>query len=170
MKVSNRFFYFAAGAAVLALAAVPAIASHGKAGLWSVTVTTNMGGAAMPDMSRLPPEAQAAMRAHGVTINGNTMTVQHCMTQEEVEADHPEMRNMKECRMLNVQAGASRFNADFMCSGQMQGSGHVEFVFDSPEHYAGKTTMTGASMGHPVNMTTAMEGRWVGADCKGITN
>ena len=168
MQISNRIGYFAAGAAALALAAVPAIASHRKAGLWNVTVTTNVGG--MPDMSKLPPEAQAAMRARGVTMNGNTMTVQHCMTQEEVEADHPEMHNMKECRMLNVQAGANRFTADFMCSGQMQGNGHVEFVFDSPEHYTGRTTMMGATMGHPVNMTTTMEGRWVGADCKGVAH
>jgi uncharacterized protein DUF3617 len=170
MKLSNRVLYFTAGATALALIAAPAIASHGKAGLWNVTVTTNMGGGAMPDMSKLPPEAQAAMRAHGVTMNGNTMTVQHCMTEEEVNADHPEMHNLKECRMLNVQSGGKAFTADFMCSGQMQGNGHVEFVFDSAEHYTGKTTMTGTSMGHPVNMTTSMEGRWVGADCKGVTH
>ena len=37
-------------------------------------------------------------------------------------------------------------------------------------HATGKTTMTGTSMGRPVNMTTSMEGRWVGAECKGVTH
>src|ERR1041385_263359 len=94
MKVSNRVLYFAAAGAAIVLVAVPAIASHGKAGLWDVTITTNMGGAGMPDMSRLPPEAQAAMRAHGVMMNGNAMSVQHCMTQAEVDRTGPlPMRN-----------------------------------------------------------------------------
>lgn len=170
MKLSGRFLYFTAGGAALAALIVPALASHGKVGLWNVTITTNMGGAAMPDLSHLPPEALAAMRAHGVTMNGNTMSVQHCMTQEEVNADRPNMGNMKTCQMSNVVSSNSRFSADVVCTGNMAGKGHVDFTFDSADHYTGKTTLVGTMEGHPVNTSTAMEGRWVSADCKGVTH
>ncbi len=168
MKVTNRVLSFAAASATLALVAAPALAGHGKVGLWNVTITTNMAG--MPDMSKLPPEAQAMMKARGMTMNGNSMSVQHCMTQEEVNADHPSMRNEKECKVSNMKTSGNSFSADMVCNGQMQGTGHVEFVFDSPEHYTGKTSMNGTAGGHPVNSSTTMEGRWVSADCKGVTH
>jgi hypothetical protein len=171
MRVSNRLAYFAAGALAASVAAVPAIAGHGKVGLWNVTITTNMGGMAMPDMSKLPPEAQAAMRAHGVTMNGNTMSVQHCMTQAEVDASGPPpMRNQKDCSLTNTKMGGNSFSADMACHGDMVGTGHVEVTYDSPEHYVGKTTMSGTMQGHPVSTATTFEGRWASADCKGVTH
>lgn len=171
MKMSNHTLFLAASGAALVLIAVPAIAGHGKAGLWNVTITTNMGGAGLPDMSKLPPEAQAAMRAHGVKMNGNAMTVQHCMTQAEVDSNGPPpMRNQKECTMGNMKAGGQSFSADMTCHGQMNGTGHVEFTYDSSEHYTGKTTMVGTMQGHPINSSTTFEGRWASADCKGLTH
>jgi hypothetical protein len=171
MKVSNRVFYFGAGLVTLALVAVPAIASHGKAGLWNVTITANVSGAAMPNMSQLPPQAQAAMRARGITMNGNSMTVQHCMTQAEVDANGPPpMRNQRECTMTNVRTGGGSFSADMTCNGQMTGTGHVEVTYDSREHYVGKSTLTGTAQGQPVSTSSTFEGRWAGADCKGVTH
>lgn len=170
MGISHRALCVGVGIAGLAAATVPAIASHGKAGLWNVAITNSMMGAAMPDMSKLPPEAQAAMRAHGVSMNGHTMTVEHCMTQEEVNADHPSMRSEKECKLNNVKAAGNAFSADMVCSGEMKGTGHTEFVFDSPEHYTGKIAMSGTADGHPINNTTSLEGHWIGADCKGVTH
>ena len=173
MKVSYRVMCAGAGVAILALAAVPAIAiaGHGKAGLWSITVTMNMAG--MPDMSKLPPEAQAAMRAHGVTMSGggHTMTVQHCMTQAEVDAiKPPPMRNGQNCKMSNLKTEGQSFSADLACTGTMNATGHFEISYDSPEHYTGKTSFTGSDNGHPISNTTTMEGHWVSADCKGVTN
>jgi len=171
MRISKRVLCLAAGAATVAVVSVPAIAGHGKVGLWNVTITTNMGGVAMPDMSKLPPEAQAAMRAHGVTMNGNTMSVQHCMSQEEVDASGPPpMRNQKDCTMMNTKLGSNSFSADMTCHGEMNGTGHVEVSYDTPEHYVGKTTMSGTMQGHPVSMATTFEGRWASADCKGLTH
>lgn len=168
MKVSHRFVCVSAGIAAVALVAVPAIASHGKAGLWSITVTMNMPG--MPDMSKLPPEAQAAMRAHGVTAGGHTMTIQHCMTQAEVDAiKPPPMRNGQDCKMSNLKTSGQSFSADMVCTGEMKATGHFEVSYDSPEHYTGKTSFTGTDNGHPISNTTTMEGRWVSADCKGVT-
>ena len=158
------------GAAIVAAVAVPAIAmGHGKVGLWSITVTTDMAG--MPDMSKLPPEAQAAMRAHGVRMGGHSMTVSHCMTEDEVSASHPQMHNEEECKLANVKTGANMFSADMTCAtGEMNTTGHMEFAWDSAEHYTGKQTMTGTSGGHPINQRTSFEGRWVSADCKGATH
>lgn len=171
MKVSHRSLFLAAGSAALALIAIPAIAGHGKAGLWNVTISTNMAGAGMPDMSKLPPEAQAAMRAHGVTMNGNTMSVQHCMTQAEVDSNGPPRTgNQKECTMSNMKVGGNSYSADMTCHGQMTGTGHVQFTYDSAEHYTGKTTMVGTMQGHPVNTSTTFEGRWASADCKGVAH
>jgi hypothetical protein len=168
MKISNRLAYLATGAAAV-MVAIPAIAGHGKAGLWNVTITTNMGGMAMPDMSKLPPEAQAAMRAHGVTMNGNTMSVQHCMTQAEVDASGPPaMGGQKDCSLTNTKMGNNAFSADLACHGDMVGTGHVDVSFDSPEHYIGKQTMSGSMQGHPVSTSTTFEGRWASADCKGV--
>lgn len=170
--ISKRILFVGCGLAALTIVAAPAIAGHGKAGLWDVTVTMDMSGMpGMPDMSKLPPEAQAAMRAQGVTMNGGTMTVQHCMTQAEVDANGPPpMRNQKECKMANMQTGPNSFSADMTCSGEMTGAGHIQVSFDSPEHYAGKTSIAGTADGHPFTNTTSFEGRWVSADCKGITH
>jgi len=172
MRVSKRILIASCGIAALAVAAAPAIAAHGKAGLWSVTVTTDMAGMPnMPDMSKLPPEAQAAMRAHGVTMNGHTITAQHCMTQAQVDSNGPPpMRNRKECTMANMTNGTNSFSADLTCTGEMTGTGHIQVSWDAPEHYAGKTSISGTANGHPFSTTTSFEGHWVGADCKGITN
>jgi hypothetical protein len=162
-------FWIGAALTAAAAVAIPAIASHGKVGLWSITVTMNMAG--MPDMSKLPPEAQAAMRAHGVSANGHTMTVQHCMTQEEVDAiKPPPMRNGQDCKMSNLRAVGQSFSADLVCTGELSATGHFDISYDSAEHYTGKVSFTGTEQGHPISNTTTMEGRWVSADCKGVTH
>jgi hypothetical protein len=169
MPISGRIVCLVTGAAALALA-TPALAAHGKAGLWNVTVTTNAGGAAMPDMSKLPPEAQAMMRARGMNMSGHSITVQHCMTQAEVDAASPPAIRQKECKIANARTSGNSFSADMTCSGEMTGTGHMEVTYDSPEHYAGKSTMNGQVNGHPMATSTSFEGRWVGADCKGVTH
>ncbi|MBV8798306.1 MAG: DUF3617 domain-containing protein [Alphaproteobacteria bacterium] len=171
MKVSHRVFGIGVALAAATAVALPAIAvgGHGKVGLWDITVTTNMAG--MPDMSKLPPEAQAAMRAHGVSANGHTMTVQHCMTQTEIDTiKPPPMHGAQNCKMSNLKNSGPSMSADMTCTGDMNATGHFEISYDSPEHYTGKTTITGTDEGHPINSTTTMEGRWVSADCKGVTH
>jgi hypothetical protein len=80
------------------------------------------------------------------------------------------MRNQKECKMANVQTGANSFSADMTCSGEMTGTGHIQVSFDSPEHYSGKTVISGTANGHQFDNTTSFEGHWAGADCKGVTH
>lgn len=55
--------------AIVALAPA-ALANHGKVGLWSVTIKVGGNAPAMPDMSKLPAEAVARMKAMGMSMNG----------------------------------------------------------------------------------------------------
>jgi hypothetical protein len=158
------------GYAVLAVAVVAlpisAVASHGKAGLWDITVSMKMANA-----PQIPPDQLAKMKAMGITIpNGNTMTVQHCMTQAEVAADKPpQMQRNKDCAMQNIKSSGGAYSADMVCSGpDMTGNGHFQVSYDSDSHYAGQMTFSGTSHGHPAAMTNSFNGKWVSADCGNV--
>lgn len=154
------------GLAVVALAAAPALANHGKAGLWDVTITMSM-----PNMPKIPPDQLAKMRAMGVNVpTGNTMTVQHCMSAAEVAADNPpQMQQSNDCSMENVKSSGGAFNADMVCKGpEMQGNGHFQVSYDSDSHYAGQMTFSGMSHGHPATMTNSFDGKWVSASCGNV--
>ena len=70
-----------------------ALADHGKVGLWSVTVTMNGDLMNIPDLSKLPPDALARMKAMGISASGNTVTMQHCMSAADVAADFPNIHS-----------------------------------------------------------------------------
>ncbi|MGH6872291.1 MAG: DUF3617 domain-containing protein [Rhizomicrobium sp.] len=157
---------WAAGIAAVAIVAVPALASHGKAGLWDVTVKMSM-----PNMPQMPPDQIAKMKAMGVSVpNGNTMTVQHCMTEAEVTADTPpQMQQNKDCSMQNMKQSGGSFSAEMVCNGpDMQGSGHFQVTYDSDSHYSGSMAFSGVSHGHPTTMTNNFEGHWVSASCGNV--
>ena len=153
-------------AAVL-LAATPALAMHGKVGLWEITTkTSGVGMAAV----QLPPQVRARMAARGIKMpSGNTITVQHCMTAKEVSLDHPPpmpKRGGQECKMANMKVAGQSVSADMVCSGKnMQGTGHFQMTYDSPEHYAGKMSFSMNANGHQMAMSNSMEGRWISASC-----
>ena len=158
------------GFVVLAAAALPvvALADHGKVGLWSIT--TKM---AMANMPQIPPEQLAKMQAMGIHMpGGNTMTMQHCMSAQEVASNAPpQLQHNKDCNMQNMSMSGGTFTADMVCSGdEMQGNGHFTVHYDGDTHFVGKTTFTGTAHGHPVNTSNEMEGTWVSADCGGVTH
>jgi Protein of unknown function (DUF3617) len=154
------------GVAIVALAPA-ALANHGKAGLWSDTITVGGDAPAMPDMSKLPPEALARMKAMGMSMNGNTITSQHCMTPQEVATDAPHLdaNNARGCTMSNVKHAGQSISADMTCSGNFKGTGHMEFLYDSDSHYSGELIMTGSVNGRPMKRDQKFEGHWVSADC-----
>lgn len=145
-----------------------ALADHGKVGLWSVTVTMNGDLMKMPDLSKLPPDAQARMKAMGMSASGNTVTAQHCMSAEEVAADFPSIHNAGAggCTATNVHHDGHSMSADLMCNTDtLKGSGHAQFVFDSDTHYSGEISVAGMANGHPVKQDEKIEGRYLTADC-----
>ena len=161
--MQKAFALHAALAAALVLFASPALASHGKAGLWEITSTTS-GMAA-----QLPPDVQARMKAHGIKMPAtNTFTLQHCMTPAEVSMDKPPPmgRGAQFCKVRNMKVAGQSISADMVCSGRnVQGGGHFTMLYDSPEHYAGKMSFNMNTGGHAMAMTSTMEGRWIGASC-----
>lgn len=155
-----------AGLGLVALAPLAAVASHGKAGLWEVTTHMDM-----PGMNaQIPPEALARMQAMGVHMpNAQTFTTQHCMTAAEVATDRPPpMRNAKDCSMANMTHDAHTFAADMVCTGEMEGQGHVSVTYDSDEHYSGTYEFKGTTHGHAANVTNSFEGKWISADCGSV--
>jgi hypothetical protein len=170
----SKYIAIASMAGVSLVAAVgTAFASHGKIGLWSVTVT--MGGEMpkMPDMSKLPPDVQAKMKAMGVTMSGNTISAQHCMTAAEVATDFPKLtgRSAQGCTISNIQHDGHEMSADLTCAAQQfKGMGHAQFTFDSDTHYSGEVTMQGEANGHVVKQDEKLEGRWLSASCGNISN
>ncbi|HEY2445310.1 MAG TPA: DUF3617 domain-containing protein [Rhizomicrobium sp.] len=155
----------AIGGSVLVLAAIalPAdvLASHGKAGLWETTTTNE----SAPEMS-LPPEALAAMKAHGVKIpDHRSFTSQYCMTAEEVASDQPPPMRGHECKLSSSTIVGQTFSADMVCSGAVQGTSHFSVTYDSPEHFAGESEFTGHEGNQPFNAKNKFEGRWISADC-----
>jgi hypothetical protein len=122
-----------------AIVATPALAAHGKAGLWQVTATVHMPGVA----AQIPPAQLAQMRAHGIKLpTDNTVVTTHCMAAQEVAMDKPppmDKGRAKDCKMQNMKVAGQTVSADMVCSGaEMSGTGHFSMTYDSPEHYAGK--------------------------------
>lgn len=150
----------------LAVAASPAaLAAHGKVGTWEVT-TTFGGMPAMPNMANLPPEAQARMKAHGTMMHGHGMTSRFCMTAQEVNSDKPAMTHHGDCQAQNVKASGNTFSADVVCKGRMNGKGHIEITYSSPEHYSGRQTMTFEMNGQQMNHDMTMDAHWVSPTCE----
>lgn len=161
---------FVIGAACAVLLAPAAFAGHGKVGTWQVT--TKMGGmdnsmAKMPDMSKMPPEVQARMKAHGMQMNpGGGMTTKYCMTEEQVKNDKPQLtRPDSPCKVVNMVVKGNTFSADIVCTGEMNGKGHTEMTFDSPEHYSGHQTMTMTREGRTMTHEMFMDAKWLSPTC-----
>jgi hypothetical protein len=142
--------------------ALPAAAwaSHGKVGLWEITVqadTSHMAG--MPDISKLPPQIRAQMEAMG------RQTLQHCMTAAEVNSEKPDMSHSPDCKVSNLRTVGHSFSGDVVCHGRVNGTGHVEFNFPSPERYDGSEAINMVVHGQPVVTKTSFSGRWISPDC-----
>lgn len=142
-----------------------ALAAHGKAGLWSVS--TIMGGMTM----QIPPEALAQMKAMNMKMPDNqTIVSQMCMTQAEVDADKPPAmdRGKEHCTTNVTSKSASSMTADTVCTGEMQGTGHVQISYTGDTQYAGSYSFKGVAQGNPVSMSSSFKGQWLKADCGSV--
>lgn len=138
--MSLRPFAFSAMAAVLLLVPVAALASHGKAGLWSSTTTVTMPG--------MPPQVH---------------TSTYCMTPQQVSSDQPVADPHSGCTYSNVRLSGHTMNADMTCTGQMNATGHFSSTYDSDTHF----TATIAIAGQGFSMNNNVDGHWVKGDCAG---
>lgn len=148
--------------------AVPSVAFAAKPGLWSSTVTVNLGGG----MPSIPPEQMAQMKAMGIQIPNMAapMTSQYCLSPQEAAGNRPRMGKDMEssCKTENVKTVGRTTSADLVCTGEMNGRGHMETTYASEERYSGRMTFKGTAGGRPMNMTNTFEGRFVSADCGSV--
>ena len=118
--MSGKSAILKAGILGAGLALLPgvALAGHGKAGLWTVTSTTNMNMA-------MPPEVAAQMKAMNMKMPSNTHTSQMCMSQAEVDASTPPHidQGATGCTTKVTSASASGMTAVMTCTGRMKGTG-----------------------------------------------
>jgi len=112
------------------------------------------------------------MKAMGMSMNGNSITTQHCMTAEEVATDTPHLDASANegCTMSNVAHQGHSMSADMSCHGDFKGSGHMQFTYDSDTHYSGELIMTGSVNGQPMNRNQKFDGHWVSRDCNGVAH
>jgi hypothetical protein len=166
LGMSKKFVVIAAGLVLLA-APIAALAAHGKAGLWQITVTIGGTNMHMPDMSKLPPDVQARMRAAGVGMGGNTITAQHCMSAQDFAMGKlpTSGQHSKSCVTSNVSYAGNHMSADMTCSGNFTGTGHIQSDWDSDEHFAAVVNMTGTHDGRTITSEEKIEGRFVSAQC-----
>jgi hypothetical protein len=153
-------------AALTVVAPGVALAAHGKAGLWNITMTMSM-----PDMPQMPPEAMAMMKARGMKMPGmDPITTQICMTQADVDNDTlpPSRNNEENCQPHILSKTATSMTADMVCTGRMQGTGHIEVSYAGPEHYSSSFSFKGAMEGHATAMSSTSKGDWVKADCGSV--
>ena len=158
--MQHRNFVLAAAAVLLTV--VPALANHGKVGLWNVTSSTEVA---------MPPELAAQMRKSGVKMPAaQPMTVQMCMSREEVESNTPPHLDAGAtgCASKLVSQTGSAMRANVLCSGQLKGSGSIEVSYQGTEHYNGSYSFKGSSYGRSTTMTTKFKGDWVKADCGNV--
>ena len=152
------------GFAVAALILAPgmAFAGHGKAGLWNISTTMDMGGVQMP------PEAMAKMKQMGMKMpSAQTFATQMCMTQAQVDSNKPPPmgRNDSGCTSHIVSQTGTAMTAEMVCNGEMKGTGHMQIAYSSPEHYAGSYSFKGTVNGHEMSSSSSFKGDWVKADC-----
>ena len=161
------------GAVLVLTAAVstPALCAEPQPGLWGQTMTMDMSGMEMPEMPAMPPEVLAQMEAAGIEMPNldfsqpRTNSSQYCLTAEDIANREPfggDEDMDDNCTQQNFVRDNNGMSMDLVCTGDMNGTGRLEYVFDSATHF------TGTMQGRPANMTNTMEGNWVSGDCGNV--
>jgi hypothetical protein len=118
-----------------------------------------------------PPEVLAQMEAAGIEMPNldfsqpRTNSSQYCLTAEDIANREPfggDEDMDDNCTQQNFVRDNNGMSMDLVCTGDMNGTGWLEDVFDSATHF------TGTMQGRPANMTNTMEGNWVSGDCGNV--
>ena len=160
-------------ATICLLAASSALgAGKFRSGLWTTTVTVDLGEAA----PKISPQAEAMLKARGLTFPDLSAprTIQICITPEQAAMDRPPMtpQQLEEhtgCPEQHLQTTANTASVDVICSNErMQATSHMEVQYTGMTHYEGSSTFVGTVGGRPSNVTTTFSGDFVSADCGSV--
>ncbi|PTU31426.1 DUF3617 domain-containing protein [Stenotrophobium rhamnosiphilum] len=161
---------------LLAVAAVCLVLPLGvsagmKPGQWEVTSKVDLG-KNMPQIPQLTPQQIEQMRQLGIELPsigpGGAISMQTCVSQKDAENGYPPMdeRVQRDCKVQDLKRNGKRTTLKVVCNGEMQGTGDVEFIENSPEHYSSKFHLVGTTHGRSIDMNNSAEGRWLGPTCK----
>jgi hypothetical protein len=128
-----------------ALAGLPAAADGISPGLWQLTETVIMNGAASA-----PQVRTRCLSAEQAGDTGATFT--------------PEYRNVNSnCERAEFQSTASKLKWRMVCKGQMDMDVSGDFTFDTPKHYTATIQSKGSMAGREfVNTSVAIVGEHLG--------
>ncbi|MDR3414879.1 MAG: DUF3617 domain-containing protein [Nevskia sp.] len=160
----------AAAAAAIAIPFAAGAYTHGKPGLWQIT--TQMKFTKGGPQAQIPPDKLAMMKQMGIQMPDMSapISTKTCVTAEQAATDTPPTPGQRgNCQVQNLKRDGHTFSADTVCSGEMQGTGHVTVTYDSDEHYSGKMDFSGTSA-HTGDVQTSNEfsGQWLGTDCGSV--
>lgn len=132
--------------ALLTLAPLARAAEGPKPGMWKIVTRVTRDGAATPPDSHMSCVTADQMKDPGQSI------MPHQASPEE------------KCTRTQYEWNGSKLRWQIECSGQMNLKGAGKIDFDTPEHYNGEITSSGAVNGHDFNSTIVLEGQRIG-DC-----
>jgi hypothetical protein len=141
-------------------------AEHLKPGMWKVTTAVDFGVVA----TQVPADQLARLQSLGIRLPSapQGITTQQCLTREQSLRDIPPHigPNDSGCASKNEKASGARMSADLVCTGRMAGQGTVQLTHTDEGHYSGSLTFKGMIDGHPVDLTSKIDGEWLSKDCR----
>jgi hypothetical protein len=142
--------------AVSAFAAQPAAAE--KTGTWVRTTDTRIAD---------PSDALHAMSAdiaQKMQVSAGPSTMTYCADETAPLPTEFKPSPALTCTMTDPELNGGTFKTDFVCQGDTHGPGKMTIVYDTPEHYTGKSTYSPQDM-MDMKWKSTFEGRWTGPAC-----
>ncbi len=152
---------FALAAAIALVVAAPALADHGKAGMWHLETQTKPSDPHRAMMYMPGWEVMAIKDAYNKRSKSD-----YCMTPEAVRADLVFVPN---CAMGPTSVSGATLQADYTCEGPLAGKGHMTVTYDSPEHYTGVSDYEMVK-GRGIVAHTTYDAKWTGDTCTAPAN
>lgn len=155
------------------LPALPATAAENvmRPGLWEITTTSDLSALTGQISSEQMQMIKNLAKQHGLDVsridNGAT-TSRICITEAMAAQKIPAYFHSGHlgCTIKNAARTGNHYKAEFTCSdARLQGNGHAEGTFTSPESFSGKTAFKGTAQGYPVNQQARSTGQWISTDC-----
>ena len=143
-----------------------------RPGLWQYTIQREGAGVVLPpEVSRLPPEQQARIKAAmtSALTGKHNMTVSGCLTADEIKhmSFNPQKDDDKECKSTSRQLSSNTWSMSKHCSradGAEEDFKGVMHVIDSGR-IEQDMTMSMGDGGQQTHQKMHMDGKWVSADC-----
>jgi len=136
-----------------------------KPGLWEMTTTMTWQKSPMPPGMTMPPGMKSP-------FSGSTITSQVCLTQAMIDKYGAPVSQSKDCKIVNVSMHATGMTADMICSGKMNGKGHMESSWPLGNQARGKVHFEGTMQAGPnpmqVEWTSDSTSTYKGPDCGSV--